>query len=89
MRPQGAPPGWLSASWLAQELVRTDDFIALAKERGQGTVVFILGEYRDVICETRSAVLRSRAVPSWWRCHDCGRLIAEACPYCAVTWEQA
>jgi hypothetical protein len=82
---------WGRTGWLAEELVRTDEWLARAHEHGQLLFAGRLEIYRQFIREIRSDLMRGGWVPDLAMCPKCRRLIdyeivsrGGVCPYCQL-----
>jgi len=82
---------WGRTRWLAEELVRTDEWLARAREYGHNLLADRLEIYRQFIREVRSDLMRGGWVPDLALCSTCRRLIdfeivnlGGVCPYCQL-----
>lgn len=80
---------WISPSWLARELVRTDSSIAIARIWKRPVFEEALSGYREVVIDARYALMRGMPLPDLRPCMFCRRLIEHEavrlglrCPYC-------
>src|SRR5262245_9687270 len=82
---------WGRTGWLAEELVRTDGWLATAREYGHVQFAERLEIYRQFVREIRSDLMRGGWVPDLALCPMCRRLIdfeivsrGAVCPYCLL-----